>query len=81
MSEITVHGIPGSPFLRSVEVTLKEKGSDKVLDKQMVKVDPNGKPVKFRLTHQPTEPPPCNHKTHVIRPARSLPAACGLKEY
>lgn len=28
MSEIIVHGIPGSPFLRSVEVTLKEKGAD-----------------------------------------------------
>jgi glutathione S-transferase len=28
MSEITVHGIPGSPFLRSVEVTLKEKGAE-----------------------------------------------------
>ena len=28
MSDITVYGIPGSPFLRSVEVTLKEKGVD-----------------------------------------------------
>jgi glutathione S-transferase len=28
MTGITVHGIPGSPFLRSVEVTLKEKGAD-----------------------------------------------------
>jgi glutathione S-transferase len=28
MSDITVHGIPGSPFLRSVEVTLKEKGAE-----------------------------------------------------
>jgi len=28
MSAITVHGIPGSPFLRAVEVTLKEKGAD-----------------------------------------------------
>lgn len=26
MSEIAVYGIPGSPFLRAVEVTLKEKG-------------------------------------------------------
>jgi len=25
MSGVTVHGIPGSPFLRSVEITLKEK--------------------------------------------------------
>jgi glutathione S-transferase len=28
MSGITVHGIPGSPFLRAVEATLKEKGVD-----------------------------------------------------
>jgi glutathione S-transferase len=28
MSDITVHGIPGSPFLRGVEITLKEKGAD-----------------------------------------------------
>lgn len=28
MSGITVYGIPGSPFLRAVEVTLKEKGLD-----------------------------------------------------
>jgi glutathione S-transferase len=28
MSDITVHGIPGSPFLRSVEIALKEKGAD-----------------------------------------------------
>jgi glutathione S-transferase len=28
MTGITVYGIPGSPFLRSVEVTLKEKGLD-----------------------------------------------------
>lgn len=28
MSEITVYGIPGSPFLRAVEVVLKEKGLD-----------------------------------------------------
>ena len=28
MSGIVVHGIPGSPFLRSVEITLKEKGVD-----------------------------------------------------
>lgn len=28
MSNITVFGIPGSPFLRSVEITLKEKGLD-----------------------------------------------------
>ena len=28
MSAITVYGIPGSPFMRSVEITLKEKGVD-----------------------------------------------------
>lgn len=28
MTGITVHGIPGSPFLRSVEVALREKGVD-----------------------------------------------------
>jgi glutathione S-transferase len=28
MSDITVYGIPGSPFLRAVEVTLREKGAD-----------------------------------------------------
>jgi glutathione S-transferase len=28
MSDITVYGIPGSPFLRAVEITLKEKGTD-----------------------------------------------------
>jgi glutathione S-transferase len=28
MSDVTVYGIPGSPFLRSVEVALKEKGAD-----------------------------------------------------
>lgn len=28
MTDIIVHGIPGSPFLRAVEITLKEKGVD-----------------------------------------------------
>jgi len=28
MTDITVHGIPGSPFLRSVEIALREKGVD-----------------------------------------------------
>jgi hypothetical protein len=40
----------------TVPVELREKGKDKVLDRQMVKVDPNGKPVKVRLVHKPTEP-------------------------
>lgn len=47
----------------TVPVTLKEKGADKVLDQQMVKLDGSGKPAKFRLTHQPTEP---GEKTYVI---------------
>jgi hypothetical protein len=41
---------------KTVSVTLKEKGKDKVLDSQLVRVDPQGKPVKFRLAHIPTEP-------------------------
>ena len=28
MTDITIYGIPGSPFLRSVEIALKEKGAD-----------------------------------------------------
>lgn len=32
MSDITVHGIPGSPFLRCVEVALREKGADYELE-------------------------------------------------
>src|SRR5581483_10605578 len=47
----------------TVPVTLKEKDSETVLDRQMVKIDPQGKPVKFRLTHQPPEP---GEKTYVI---------------
>jgi hypothetical protein len=41
---------------KTVQITLKEKGKDKVLDSQFVRVDPQGKPVKFRLAHVPTEP-------------------------
>lgn len=33
MSAINLYGIPGSPFLRAVEVTLKEKGLDYMLHK------------------------------------------------
>jgi hypothetical protein len=40
----------------TVPVTLKEKGKDKILDRQIVRVDPRGKPVRVRLTHTPTEP-------------------------
>jgi SAM-dependent methyltransferase len=39
----------------TVPVRLHEKGSDKVLAEQQVTVDPQGKPVKVRLVHQPTE--------------------------
>jgi hypothetical protein len=45
----------------SIPVTLKEK--DKVLATQSVRIDPNGKPVKFRLFHQPKEP---GEKTFVL---------------
>lgn len=41
----------------NVAVTLREKGNAKALDvQQSVRVDANGKPVKIRLVHQPTEP-------------------------
>jgi hypothetical protein len=40
----------------TVPVELREKGKEEVLDRQMVKVDPNGKPVKVRLVHKPTKP-------------------------
>jgi hypothetical protein len=47
----------------TVPVTLREKGSDKVLDTQKVRVDPQGKPVKVRLTHKPTQP---GEKVYVV---------------
>jgi hypothetical protein len=42
-------------FNLSVPIRLKEKGKDKVLDAQTVRLDPQGKPVKVRLIHTPTE--------------------------
>jgi hypothetical protein len=48
---------------KTVNITLKEKGNDKVLDSQLVRVDPEGKPVKFRLAHVPTKP---GEKTYII---------------
>jgi hypothetical protein len=39
----------------TVPVRLREKGKDKVLDETQVAVDPQGKPVKVRLKHRPTE--------------------------
>lgn len=47
----------------TVPLTLREKGKDLILDQKMVHVDPNGKPVKVRLVHRPTEP---GEKTYVI---------------
>lgn len=58
-ARLTSHGYPDL----TVPVTLKEKGKPNVLAQQMVKIDPNGKPVKVRLTHQPTEP---GEKIYVI---------------
>src|SRR5262249_17375853 len=51
---------------RSVTLTLSEKDKEghlQPIDTTMVKTDPDGKPVKFRLMHQPTEP---GEKTYVI---------------
>lgn len=48
---------------RSVTVSLREKGKDAVLATAQVKLDPQGKPVRFRLLHQPKEP---GEKTYVI---------------
>src|SRR5262249_30021691 len=39
----------------TVPVTLWEKGKDTPLDTQVVKVDPQGRPVKVRLKVKPTE--------------------------
>ncbi|HEX5270130.1 MAG TPA: VWA domain-containing protein, partial [Gemmataceae bacterium] len=39
----------------TVPVELREKGKDKVLDSQNVKVDPSGKPEKVRLNYRPKE--------------------------
>jgi hypothetical protein len=39
----------------TVPVELREKGKDKVLASQNVKVDPSGKPEKVRLNYRPTE--------------------------
>lgn len=50
----------------TVPVVLKVKdktGKEKEVDREMVKVDPSGKSVKFRLRHQPTE---VGRKTYVI---------------
>lgn len=49
----------GYTHLPAVTVTLSEKqkdGSLKRLTTEKVAIDPQGKPVKFRLTHQPAEP-------------------------
>jgi hypothetical protein len=51
---------------RSVPVTLSERAKDgrlKELASERVKTDPEGKPVKFRLVHQPREP---GERTYVL---------------
>jgi von Willebrand factor type A domain len=40
----------------NVPITLREKGKPEILARQMVRVDPHGKPVKARLIHQPRDP-------------------------
>lgn len=45
----------GYPEARTLPVHLREKGKDQVLATTQVKLDPTGKPVRFRLTHQPKE--------------------------
>jgi hypothetical protein len=47
----------------TVPVTLREKGSNKILDKKTVHFDGTNKNVKVILTHQPTEP---GEKLYVI---------------
>jgi hypothetical protein len=39
----------------TAQVTLKEKGTDKVLDRKTVTVDPGGRSVKVVLSHKPSE--------------------------
>jgi hypothetical protein len=48
----------------TVPVTLWEKGKDKPLDTQVVRVDPLGKPVKVRLKDKPTQ---AGEKVYVIQ--------------
>ncbi|HZT81213.1 MAG TPA: VWA domain-containing protein, partial [Gemmataceae bacterium] len=48
---LTGHGFPDL----STVVELREKGKDKLLTSQPVKVDPSGKPEKVRLNYRPTE--------------------------
>lgn len=47
----------------SVPVVLREKGKTRELDRQMVQIEPGGKPIKVRLQHQPTEQ---GEKTFII---------------
>jgi hypothetical protein len=58
----------------AVTITLYEKdpgGRLKALASTVVKTDPAGKPLKFRLMHQPTEP---GEKTYVIEAPASVEA-------
>jgi hypothetical protein len=50
--QLTAHGYTDL----TVPVRLREKGGDKVLAEQLVKVDPQGKPQEVRLEYKPTEP-------------------------
>ncbi|MBL8798077.1 MAG: VWA domain-containing protein [Planctomycetia bacterium] len=62
-ARLTAQGYTNLP---PVTVTLREKtvdGQVKELATERVIVDPQGKPVKFRLTHRPTEP---GEKTFII---------------
>jgi hypothetical protein len=58
-SRITAQGYPDL----TIDVSLKEKGKDKALATKSVHVDPDGKPVRVRLFHRPTEP---GEKTFVL---------------
>jgi hypothetical protein len=63
-AKLTAQGYPNLPPLA---VTLSEKtkeGRLKELAREKVIIDPQGKPVKFRLTHRPSEP---GEKTYIIQ--------------
>lgn len=51
-ARLTGHGYPG----RVVPVRLREKGSNRILAEESITIDPQGKPAKVRLVHQPAAP-------------------------
>jgi hypothetical protein len=57
----------GYPQAKMITATLSEKdpktGQSKELASERITTDPSGKPVKFRITHQPTQP---GEKTYVL---------------